>query len=581
MNDFIFGTLATEALRLEHARAQLAGVTHAHALTPRDPLPGQALSVELSAGPDHPCESAWVYWTRDGGDPRQGQRLPMQPAGVEWNTLLWGYLRRYRAELPGQAAGTVLRYMLSIRAGEDETFADQGRINACYIADDPTPAWTERAVVYQIFVDRFYPGMGRSWAKPKSLSGFFGGTLNGITEKLGYLADLGVNTLWLTPVFPSPTHHGYDATDLFDIEPRLGTPADLRRLCEQAHGRGMRLLLDFVPNHWSDLHPTFQEALRQPRSPYRQWYTFAEDGQYESFFGVQSMPQLNLSHPATRRHLLDSVRHWLEAGVDGYRLDYAVGPVHDFWADFRREVFEANPQAWTFGEVVEPSDSQLRFEGQLHGCLDFMLLEAFRQTFGWGLWDARRFADFLQRHEAYFPPGFSRPSFLDNHDMNRFLWITGGDQRRLKLAALCQFALSGQPVIYYGTEVGLTQVRDVRQDSFGIMEEARLPMPWDERQDLELFAFYQRLIRLRLEHPSLRGGSRRILHVDAGTLAFTSDSDAPGAAAVFNLSAEPRLLNLPGDWHDLLLATSPECDLYLTAGLARVSLPPLGGVYIK
>lgn len=589
MNDFIFGTLATDELRLEDFRARLAGVTHAHARLPRDPLPGQAITLELTVGPRQACEEAWVYWTVDNADPEGhlgvahvGQSAPMQPVGVEWNTLLWGYVRRYRLTLPGQAAGTILRYRLSIHSGDRETFAEQGRYFACYIADDPASDWSKRAIVYQVFVDRFYPGDGKDWLQPGSLSGFFGGTLCGVRDKLAYLSDLGINTLWLTPIFPSPSHHGYDTTDLYAIEPRLGTQADLRVLCQDAHARGIRVVLDFVPNHWSVQHPTFQDVLHNPHSPYRDWYTFQQYPElYESFFGVQSMPQLNLRHPKARLHLLQAVQHWLELGVDGFRLDYAVGPAHDFWADFRKVVYETKPAAWTFGEVVEPPDSQLRFEGQLDGCLDFILLEAFRQTFGWGAWSGRRFADFLQRHESYFPPGFSRPSFLDNHDMNRFLWITGGDKRRLKLAALCQFALAGQPVIYYGTEVGLSQIRDIRQGDFGIMEEARLPMIWDQSQDLDLFTFYKQLITLRQEHDSLPAGAHHILHADEDTLAFTMNLTEPGVVTVLNLSIAPRKLTLQGDWKDILLTTDPAFDIKSKPGELSVTIPPLSGAYIK
>ena len=209
MNDFIFGTLSTDELRLETFRSLLAGVTHANARTPRDPLPGQAITMELTVGPDHPCEHAWVYWTVDGSDPAgndgvasTGQSARLDPVAVEWNTRLWGYLRRSRLTIPGQGAGVVLRYRMSAQSGALETFADGNRINACYIADDPIPVWTEQAVVYQIFVDRFYPGNARQWSTPDSLSGFFGGTLGGVRDKLAYLADLGINTLWLTPIFP-------------------------------------------------------------------------------------------------------------------------------------------------------------------------------------------------------------------------------------------------------------------------------------------------------------------------------------------------------------------------------------------
>jgi glycosidase len=157
--------------------------------------------------------------------------------------------------------------------------------------------------------------------------------------------------------------------------------------------------------------------------------------------------------------------------------------VPDFWADFRQVTRRVRPDCWTFGEVVEPPAAQIKFAGGLDGCLDFNLMEAFRSSFAYGEWNAERFMSFLSRHEAFFPEDFSRPSFLDNHDMNRFLWAANGDFRRLILAALCQFTLSAPPVIYYGTEVGLSQERDVRQGGYGLPEESRLPMLWGSSPD--------------------------------------------------------------------------------------------------
>ncbi|HNT23784.1 MAG TPA: glycoside hydrolase family 13 protein [Anaerolineales bacterium] len=582
-NDFVFGTLATDELRTNLVRTRRAGVTHLQARRPRDPLPGQPIELELTVGPAYPLEQAWVYWTNDGCDPagslgqaQGGQATPMQVTGVEWDTQVWGYVRHFRATLPGQADGTVLRYRISAAWGSQaEMWADGGAFYACYIADDPTPAWTRQAVVYQIFVDRFFPGQGSDWKQPDGPAGFYGGTLRGITEKLDHISELGANVLWLTPVFPSPSHHGYDATDYFEIEPRLGSKQDLQQLLAAAHSRGMRVLLDFVPNHWSWGHPSFQEAIRDSKSPYHHWYTFTHwPDQYETFFGVRDLPQINLRHAPARQHLLDAAAYWLKLGVDGYRVDYAVGPAPDFWAEFRRATRQACPDSWTFGEVVEPPDSQLNFEGGLDGCLDFGLLEAFRQGFAFGNWNAGQVGAFLARHMAYFPETFSRPSFLDNHDMNRFLWAARGDERRLRLAALCQFTLPGAPVIYYGTEVGLSQVRDVRQDGRGLPEESRLPMLWGEAQNIALLDFYKDLVAFRRRHVTLGEGSFEAMPVQDDVLAYRRGE----LVVVLNLSQEKRSLTLPGGQGRLLFASQP--GLGAPDLEHRLDLPPLSGVVI-
>jgi glycosidase len=593
LNDFIFGTLADDALRLAHARAAWSGVTHRRRACPRDPLPGQPITLALTAGPGQPRDRAWVYWTDDGSDPAgargvasNGCVTPMAPAGEDWSLLLWGYVQRFEARLPGQPAGTVLRYRLSV-AGEagagDEVFADDGAFHALYVDDDPPPAWACDAVVYHVFVDRFHPGRGRAWQHPPDLSGFYGGTLRGVTERLDYIADLGANVIWLSPIFPSPSHHGYDATDLFDVEPRLGSRADLKMLLHEAHQRSLRVLLDLVPNHVSSRHPCFQQAATDPASPYRDWFTFERwPDRYVTFFGVRELPQINLRQPAARQHVLDHARHWLDFGVDGFRVDYAIGPTPDFWAEFRRVTRAAKPDCWTFGEVVDPPDAQLAFEGVLDGCLDFVLLEAFRQALAFGAWDARRFAAFLDRHEAYFPSSFSRPSFLDNHDMNRFLWAAQGDQRRLRLAALCQFSLAGPPIVYYGTEAGLSQARDVRQAGFGRLEEARLPMVWEGEQDAALRDFYRRLIALRHAHPALRRGARATLAVDEHTLAYARAVGDDRVVAALNLSVNERDIALdPGAPSSILFATQDGCWAGAEAGRTLVHLPPLSGALLQ
>mgnify|MGYP001238733592 CR=1 FL=1 len=589
MEDFIFGTLATDESRLAHLRTTRGGITHNHKRLPRDPSPGQPTQIFLTLGPDHPHNQAWVYWTNDGSDPEgqggtasNGYATPLEPVNSEWDTFLWGYVRTFRGEIPPQSTGTVVRYRVAAGGNGEETFAEDGTYYAFYVDVDPPPAWTKDAVIYQIFADRFFNTTGdfpKTEAKPSLKCN---GTLRGITAKLDYLAELGINCLWFTPVFPSPSYHGYDATDFFEINPRLGTKEDFKALIERAHARGIRLLMDFVPNHWSNQHPSFLEAQRDPNSPFVKWYTFEHwPEKYKTFFGVKTLPQINLRYPPARQHVLDAAKFWLDFGVDGFRVDYCIGPTPDFYADFRRVTRTSEPDSWTFGEAVDPPDSQLAFEGGMDGTLDFMLLEGLRATFAFGKWSARKFAEFLDRHEAYFPESFSRPSFLDNHDMNRFLWVAHNDTQKLKLAALCQFTLAGPPVIYYGTEVGLSQPADVMQHGRAIHEETRMPMLWGEDQDRDLFEFYRQLIQIRKDESALVHGRRENVFATEEILAYRRADDVSSVLCLMNISEKAMEFELDVAESSPLLMTRSECRIQAEGSRKRFLLPPFSGMLLK
>ncbi len=323
---------------------------------------------------------------------------------------------------------------------------------------DRVPDWLREAVIYQVFVDRFATMGGRPFDEPSTPGGFYGGTLRGVTERLDHVVDLGATCIWLSPIFPSPSHHGYDATDYRSVEPRLGTEADLVELVEAAHARGLRVLLDFVVNHVSSAHPAFLAARRDRDSPEARWFTFTDwPDEYLSFFGVLDHPQIDSDDPGARAAMIEAAEHWLHLGVDGFRLDYAQGPSHAFWTAFRAATRAIAPDSATIGEVVETPAVQLTYQGRLDGCLDFFLLGALRGAFAFGTLPPSGLDDVVRRHLATRPADFVRPTFLDNHDMNRFLWVVGGDTRRLRLAALFQCTLPDPPIIYYGTEVGRSQ----------------------------------------------------------------------------------------------------------------------------
>lgn len=578
-SDFIFGTMATDELRLAALRERGRGL-HTGATTPLDPMPGEPVSLIVTAGEDVSARRVWATYTIDGAEPdAMSPMIELARDAVEWDTLGWGYRAQWRGALPPQADGTLLRYRVwaetdsgeVIGADSDPETGQPGRY-AIAIDREWVPDWLRQAVIYQVFVDRFAPGQGRAWREGQSLDGFWGGTLRGVTEALPYLASLGVTCLWLSPIFPSPTHHGYDATDYVAIEPRLGTENDLRALIAAAHERGMRVLLDFVANHLSNQHPAFLRARDDPASPERSWFTIGADGTYRSFFDVATMPQLDTDDPDARAMLIDAARYWLERGVDGFRLDYANGPSHAFWAAFRRATRAVAPESVTIGEVVESAAVQRSYAGRVDGTLDFLLLQQLRAFLAFDLIDPLAFHRFLTRHLAYFPADFALPTFLDNHDMNRFLWVARGDTRRLKLASLLQFTLPGPPIIYYGSEAGANQSHDLEYpDGSRRMEESRVPMPWGDEQDADLLRFYRRLIAWRRAHLPLLRGERTLWRWNAdGVYAATIGA---GLLLVLN-RADSELRHAVPASAGLALTTSD--DAHLAGKTLRV--PPYGGV---
>ena len=254
----------------------------------------------------------------------------------------------------------------------------------------------------------------------------------------------------------------------------------------------------------------FWPRRRDPASPQREWFFFREYPEtYEAFYDVPDQPIVNTDHPAAREYLIGAAQHWLELGCDGFRLDHAHGATHAFWSAFRAGTRAARADAAIFGEITDTPALMRSYAGRMDGVLDFPLLDLLRGFFAFQSIGVSQFDRALRQHFGYFGAELVLPSFLDNHDMNRFLWLVGGDTRRLKLAALCQFTLPQPPIVYYGTEVGLSQ-----RQAVGRLEEARLPMLWDEAQDQDLLDFYRRLIALRRQTRAAWSLPRATLLVD-------------------------------------------------------------------
>lgn len=566
MADFVFGGIEADEQRLlATERDARAGIRHFHAITPPDPAPGESVRLVVQVGPDVAIDRVTVYVTTDGALPagsqgvaQQGLAVHLNPIATRWEPLIWDYVTLWEGELPGQPAGTLVQYViegwrsfdppLSVWSREQriDRTSEARTLYGYHVDDFATPAWAHRAIVYHVFVDRF-TGVENRWLEPGEMEHFAGGTLRGVIERLDYIAALGVTALWISPVFVTESYHGYDTTDYFNVDPRFGSNADLLELFEQAHARNLRVILDFVANHTSVQFAPFVEALNDPSSEYRRWFSFdpAYEHGYRTFFGVAAMPQLDADLPAVRAFLSKAAQHWLVAGADGLRLDYAAGPSHVFWSSFRAACRQVKPDCWLFGEVTRAGDMLRTYSGRLDGCLDFSFCRAVRMLCAQPqpAMTLSQFANQVQASQRFFDADFTQPAFIDNHDMNRFLWAAGNDRRRLRLALALLFGLGGSPCLYYGTEVGLGQPRAKGP----WREEARHPMLWGEAQDRDLLRYTTQLIDFRRRHPALSDGVITTHYLDdaAGVWLVERRSQAQSVWLAVNLSATPQQLALP------------------------------------
>jgi len=399
------------------------------------------------------------------------------------------------------------------------------------------PPWQ---LVYQVLPDRFaigrgqtvdaklelglYPpgALGRPWtgglaeAAPAPVQ-HFGGDLFGLAERAGYLADLGVDAVYLTPVHPAPSYHRYDATDQRAVAPALGGLPGFEAMVGALHGHGIRVILDLVFNHVSARHPRFLAAQADPASPWRGHFRFRPDGGYDCWRGHRGLPELELAHPAVLEDLVtgpDSVlRTWLGRGVDGLRLDCANDLGIGFCGLVRETVRACRPEVQVIGETFQFGLDWLQALDGLQSyvatfsILDLLLGRISGRQFGLNL---ERLVQGAQPHGGLHGCW----TMLSSHDIPRMLGSLDGDLARFELALLLQFTLPGCPMIYYGDENGMTGGAD---------PDNRRPMAWDpERWREPVRAAHRRLAALRRERPELREGDFLDLSqwADNGTVGF-------------------------------------------------------------
>ncbi|HET9110167.1 MAG TPA: alpha amylase N-terminal ig-like domain-containing protein [Ktedonobacterales bacterium] len=490
-----------------------------------------------------------------------------------------------------------------------------------------TPAWVRDAIGYEIFPDRFArgnppvaPQMASHWPGRPTSDAFWGGDLVGVIDSLDYIASLGANLIWLTPIFQSPSNHKYNIDDYERIDPTFGDDAIFQRLIAESRARGMRIVLDGVFNHSGlNFAPWRDVAQRGIASPYWGWFDVQGDlpdprmRNYRTFGHTASMPRLMTANPEVQAYLIERAQRWTRMGVSGWRLDVADEVDPSFWRAFRREIRAVNRDAYLVGEIAYDASRWLegdQFDGVMnyplrHALLQFATApghEAPGAPHADQRLDGRGFLDAISRVRSWYPGWATTAALnpLSTHDVPRFLTAVGGDVARLRLGLTFLLTYEGIPLLYYGDEVGLEGGHD---------PDTRRPMPWEpERQNQTLLTDVRALTRLRREHAALRSsGFRPIATVDrrvavylrgvSGTEELPGEGGAPGEVALIALNSAPEPVTIDLSMADLTRPALPGAltwpthatharDLLTNARVAavddalRLSLPPLGAAIL-
>jgi len=497
------------------------------------------------------------------------------------------------------------------------------------VAFPAPPAWMYDAVLYQVFPDRFARSaqaddhatpdwaIAANWEDPVDVVApgrsqqFYGGDLDGVTGKLDHLVELGVNLLYLTPVFPAASNHRYDASSFLSVDPLLGGDEAYIRLIEAAHERGIRVIGDLTSNHSGDRHEWFLSALGNPAAPAEEFYYFTDEAntEYVSWLGYATLPKFNWASEKLRDRFIDGpdsvVAKWLKPpfNADGWRIDVAnmtgrLGDV-DLNAEvrqlLRKTMIDINPETVLLGESTNDASSDLQGDGW-HGAMTYPSFT--RPLWGWlsepthqryvnaegdevtepwffgqpigGIprYTAAEFVTAVTRFTSAIPwrvrLGNMQP--LDTHDTARF--ATHAAPGTIPLAVGLSMTLPGLPVVFAGDEYGAVGVDG---------EASRTPMPWGTETEPETAArlsLYRDLIHLRRDHAALATGGLRWVHVDDETVVFVRESAEETVlvlASRADVDLEVGAATVPGAaaavglYGDATLATASDGSVLLSA----------------
>jgi len=406
------------------------------------------------------------------------------------------------------------------------------------------PDWSKDAVIYNIFPDSFATSHKHISLTPTEktfkgevIRGKLGGTIKGIAENVNYFQTLGINCIYINPIFAAGEYHKYDLLDYYTIDPCFGTNEDFAEMVKIMHNADIKVIIDGVFNHCGWRFFAFDDVVKNGESSrYKDWFYRLEypvirpdSGEdmpgYECFAYERLMPKLDTTNQEVREYFFDVCRYWIrEYDIDGWRFDCADEVDNRFWRDMMDVARKAKPDIFIMGEVWHNANHWLD-GGMFHSTMNYYFRKHCREFFAAEIIDAEQFnarvTNMLLRYRKNLVS--AQLNLLDSHDVSRFLSLCSGDIERLKLAVLFQMCFVGIPSIFYGDEQGMSGVLE---------EEYRHPMIWDG--DSELFEFYQKAISLRQQNAAFRHGNFKTLTANGRTFVFQREYEGVKLTVAIN-----------------------------------------------
>ena len=416
------------------------------------------------------------------------------------------------------------------------------------------PDWAKGAIYYQIFPERFCNGSVDNdpeecaeWGTFPTRENYMGGDLEGIIHKLAYLEKLGIDCIYLNPIFKGDFNHKYATTDYYEIDPMFGTKEIFSDLVTKCHERNIKVILDGVFNHTGVHFEQFQDVVKnQEKSKYADWFYFKKfpfkisHHDYECVGAYKWMPKLNSSNPEVREFILDVMTYWIENyQIDGWRLDVADEVDPAVWQEARIRLKSKYPDIILIGETWGYGGKMLR-GNQMDSVMNYMFRDALWDYFGKEVITAKEFDHRINHMLALYKDCTNQVMFnlIDSHDTERFLFVCKENKELQKLAVAFQMLFPGSPAVFYGDEVGMTGDND---------PDCRRCMVWDENADKVIFEWYARLIGIHKSFSCVRSGEYRTILADNETdsFAFTRFNEENSVYVVIHKGKDEVQLEIP------------------------------------